>query len=330
LVDGGVHDNQGVAGLLDEGCTRILCSDASGQMADLKEPSDDPAGVVLRASTILQDRIREAEYQDLCARVRSRSLEGLFFIHTKKELDPPPLDWINCKDPAPFIGAPSNQTTYGIDRDLQAKIAGIRTDLDAFTDVEAYALMASGYLMTKRQFEVLQHEHVTQGKSGSWGEFDIAAACGDWTFRRLEKLLGMPGTGDVPKVRQDIDLQLKVASSTFFKAWHLVPALKRKAWLIGGGVLVALIALIAMFWDKTVFAISGSALVVAVLVIVASMFVPAIKWLFPQEQARNFLIKLAIALVGYTVAKVHLHFIDKLFLERGRLDRLLMDETSAR
>jgi hypothetical protein len=35
LVDGGVHDNQGVAGLLDEGCTLILCSDASGQMTEL-------------------------------------------------------------------------------------------------------------------------------------------------------------------------------------------------------------------------------------------------------------------------------------------------------
>ncbi|MBM4200832.1 MAG: patatin-like phospholipase family protein, partial [Gammaproteobacteria bacterium] len=47
LVDGGVHDNQGVAGLLDEACTLVLCSDASGQMPDAYHPGSDPAGVLL-------------------------------------------------------------------------------------------------------------------------------------------------------------------------------------------------------------------------------------------------------------------------------------------
>ena len=37
LVDGGVHDNQGLQGLMSEACNVVLCSDASGQM------NDDPA-----------------------------------------------------------------------------------------------------------------------------------------------------------------------------------------------------------------------------------------------------------------------------------------------
>jgi predicted acylesterase/phospholipase RssA len=49
LVDGGVHDNQGVAGLLDEGCSIILCSDASGQMDDQSSPSAGRLGVLLRS-----------------------------------------------------------------------------------------------------------------------------------------------------------------------------------------------------------------------------------------------------------------------------------------
>ena len=42
LVDGGVHDNQGVDALLGQGCDFILCSDGSGQMGDLDNPSNGP------------------------------------------------------------------------------------------------------------------------------------------------------------------------------------------------------------------------------------------------------------------------------------------------
>src|SRR5262249_59670062 len=84
LVDGGVHDNQGVEALLDEGCPLVLCSDAAGQMGDLSRPSDTVVGVPLRSTSILQHRVREAEYQDLRARVENHALQGLFFIHLKK------------------------------------------------------------------------------------------------------------------------------------------------------------------------------------------------------------------------------------------------------
>ena len=79
LVDGGVHDDQGVQGLLDEGCTLILCSDACGQMGNVANPGEDPGSVLLRTSSVLQARVREAEYQDLQARLDSRALQGLFF-----------------------------------------------------------------------------------------------------------------------------------------------------------------------------------------------------------------------------------------------------------
>jgi len=81
LVDGGVHDNQGVAGLLDEGCNLILCSDASGQMDDQHAPASGVLSVFYRSDSIFQDRLRETQYQDLAARERSHALQGLFFIH---------------------------------------------------------------------------------------------------------------------------------------------------------------------------------------------------------------------------------------------------------
>ena len=61
LVDGGVHDNQGVQGLLDEGCAVVLCSDACGQMGDLDKPKDSAPSVLLRSNSILMNRVREAQ-----------------------------------------------------------------------------------------------------------------------------------------------------------------------------------------------------------------------------------------------------------------------------
>ena len=86
LADGGIHDNQGTQGLLNEGCTLIFCSDASSHIRSQERPSGDPLAVLTRAGSILKDRVREAEYQDLRERLDSRTLEGLFFVHLQKGL----------------------------------------------------------------------------------------------------------------------------------------------------------------------------------------------------------------------------------------------------
>lgn len=208
-----------------------------------------------------------------------------------------------------------------MDRDLQAKIAGVRTDLDSFTEVEAYALMASGYLMTQREFELLQEQHAKDGKPGTWGGYDVHAPGGEWRFRALEPILALPAQAD-PR-RKDLELQLDVASSGFFKAWRLVPELKRAAWVIGGIAVLVLSLLLWVLWDRTLFSFTGGTLVIALLLFAAGLVAPALKWLSPRKEARSLAIKAVIALVGYLLAKVHLRFIDRLFLERGKLDRLL-------
>ena len=44
LVDGGVHDNQGIASLLEQACSVMLVSDASGQMGTQEDPPGGPDG----------------------------------------------------------------------------------------------------------------------------------------------------------------------------------------------------------------------------------------------------------------------------------------------
>lgn len=321
LVDGGVHDNQGVAGLLDEGCTLILCSDACGQMGDLFAPSDDPGTVLLRTTSLLQDRVRESEYLDLRTRLDSRALEGLFFVHTKKELGSVPLDWIGCQDPQSPMPPRDHLTSYDVALDLQEKIAAIRTDLDAFSEVEAYALMASGYLMTKREFNLLQEQHQKAGNPGTWGGYYIDAPSGEWPFRALEPLLKSKPGAD--KQRTDLEAQLKAASKTFFKTWNLTPVLKLMVVILGVVVILDIDNILIGFQMFANNRLSVGGLIVSFVIFVIVLFFPAFKWLFPQEEGRNSVIKIAISLLGYILSKAHLRIIDRLFLARGKLERLL-------
>ena len=324
LVDGGVHDNQGVGALLDEGCTLVLCSDASGQMGDQKDPSNSIMGVPLRSNSILMDRVREAEYQDLRSRLDSRALQGLFFIHTKKGLETLPIDWIKCQDPTEPPEETSGPTKYGVDKDLQRKLAAIRTDLDSFTEVEAYSLMLSGYLMTEYEFKELDKQHKRDGEPGSWGGFNIEAPRGDWPFLDLESLIGKPESSP-DKRRADLGKQLEVASALAFKIWKLNWILR---WFSRAGAVAAVVLLvwfIYMHWDAELPfpRVSTGGLTTFIALLVAGIFFPLINWLNPQKAVSGYLRKALIAVGGFVLANIHLLIFDPMFLRRGRLKRLL-------
>jgi predicted acylesterase/phospholipase RssA len=153
LVDGGVHDNQGIASLVEQDCTVILVSDASGQLRDDEDPKRWLLNVSMRSNSILMKRVRGAQYGELLGRRRSGTLRGFMAVHLTKGMSPPPRDWSKCQEPwKPEDDAlPRDQgSPYGIDRDVQGALAELRTDLDGFSDDEAYALMAAGYLMTRK------------------------------------------------------------------------------------------------------------------------------------------------------------------------------------
>jgi predicted acylesterase/phospholipase RssA len=322
LVDGGVHDNQGVQGLLNEGCSFILCSDASGQMGNVPSPADDPAGVLLRTVSVLQDRVREAEFQNMIGRLDSGALQGLMFVHSQKDLESKPLDWLGCNNSGAASTQNDEKTEYGIAKDLQRLIANLRTDLDSFTEVEAFALMASGYLMTEQQLKTLNEQHIKDGNPGTWGGYDIHAPRKVWTFLKLTDLLAEPKES-ASAARVDLALQLQVGGRLALKVWKLEPKLQSAAKVIGGVVALLLIGLIYANWDNALFSVSWGGAVIAILGLIAALFVPALAWLDPQKEAKSWILKAAIGFAGYCLAKIHLNIFDKLFLDRGRLQRLL-------
>ncbi|MCK9605888.1 MAG: patatin-like phospholipase family protein [Methylomonas sp.] len=322
LVDGGVHDNQGVAGLLDECCDLILCSDASGQMDDQASPKKSALSVFFRSDSILQDRVREAQYQDLEAKAKNNALQGLFFIHLKLDLHADPLDWIQCDNPTPEPQRP-HCTDYGIDRSQQRRLAQIRTDLDTFTEVEAYALMASGYAMTKHQLSELDRQHQSLQLNGHWADFDIHAPEQNWPFSSIAPILTAdPEAGD-PKAK-DLAKQLSASSLMAGKALVLIPTLKYAGMACGLLLLALLIDWIKQNWlDHTTITLGVASITTALIITLVGVLLPFGKYLQPLDTARKWIGLAVLGSVGWALANLHLKFFDQWFKKRGKLQRLL-------
>jgi hypothetical protein len=307
LVDGGVHDNQGVAALLDQDCNVFIVSDATGQMETQDHPSGAIWGPPLRAMSILMARVRQKQYDELDARRRSAQLRGLLFLHLKKDLESDPIDWVDCQDPqqASDEARPARRrgllTGCGIRKDVQTRLAAVRTDLDSFTDAEAYALMASGYRMAEHDFD-----QTLQGFP------PLPPDRPYWPFTKVERMMAR-GRGFSALLEL-----LGVGAGRAFKVWRLSRPLR----VLGMGLLAAaaiagLIFLIRQ-WSAPVVAvrITGATVVLAVL---AYVFGPTVAWV---AQTRDKLVETlgaaGLAVVGWLLGLLHLGLFDRLFLRLGR------------
>ena len=105
-------------------------------------------------------------------------------MHLKKDLDVDPVNWIGCAEPfemfdeARPIYRRGPLTSYGVLKDVQRQLAAIRTDLDSFSEREAYTLMLSGYRITEHE---LQNNLQTV--------FQSSQKLGKWRFLAMEKTM---------------------------------------------------------------------------------------------------------------------------------------------
>jgi predicted acylesterase/phospholipase RssA len=350
LVDGGVCDNQGIASLLEQDCKVLLVSDASGQMESQPATSRGIFGVLLRTNSIFQARIREAEYHDLKGRRRSGLLRGFMFVHLKGDLEVDPIDWINCLDPydASDDSRPASRrgrlTSYGIAKDMQELLSGIRTDLDSFSEAEAYALMTSAYRMTEYQFKYLK---CVEG-------FANPAQAEPWKFLEIEN--SMKGSGQSYDYLKKL---LKAGNSLAFKVWQIDPVLK---YGLRGLLMLIAAAIAAVFyfrWDKPLplfLSNSGSGLLTwpakkleqlaemlsaltfgQIAFSVAALFsgyllariltsllgdfladnvLLLVRW---KDTLRRIVMALLLSTIGFLASVIHLYIFDRRFLRLGTL-----------
>jgi predicted acylesterase/phospholipase RssA len=309
LVDGGVYDNQGVASLLDQDCTVMIVSDASGQMDAQDMPSGGRLGVPLRSFSLSMARVRQAQFQELDARRRSGLLKGLMFLHLRKDLDADPVDWRECQDPheASDEAQPAAQrgvlTRYGLQKRVQRLLSAIRTDLDSFTEVESFGLMTSGYRqaqMDLRQLKTFQSATSTPVP---------------WRFLQIEPLLS-PGPGF-----DDLTEQLHVGRLSAGKVWLLWSPLTIT------GVILALLLAFGLYrlWDinqdRSLLTVYTLGVSIAVLALGTALphLVRIIRY---QQTFRDIWLRSLLAAVLAFGFKVHLMMFDPLFLRLGRVSRL--------
>ncbi len=315
LVDGGVHDNQGVGGLLEQDCSIMFVSDASGQMGSINHPGAEIPTVLLRSNSVLGSRVRSAEYRELDARRRSSLLRGLGFVHLKKDLTPDPIDWIGCTEPyevlddALPVERRGPRTRYGMFKEVQKLLSGIRTDLDSFSDLEAYALMMSGYRMTDYEVkEKLSDLPVSQERSDKW------------QFLAIEKILdrshGFEARYD------DLLKQLEIGRNLALKPLRLSLLLRASAVVAVVGLLVWMVV-----WTRAMTAnpAFGLVLLLALIAAIFAALAVLIYVVFRVFQVRKpmgqIVTGLAIILGGFIPARLSLWLENDWFLKHGRVDR---------
>jgi len=174
LVDGGVHDNQGVEGLIDRGCSHWILSDGSGQMPDLVRPSTRLPAVLGRVISIYGDAEREQRLLQLL-----RLGGPVAFMHLQTGLparERTPGGKVSEKE------AKVESTDFGVAEDVQRALAQVRTDLDSFCEVEAWSLMADAYQLTGRIVP-------TRNELASLG---TAGPAQEWPFGVVSEHLAQP------------------------------------------------------------------------------------------------------------------------------------------
>ncbi|MBF0423293.1 MAG: patatin-like phospholipase family protein [Magnetococcales bacterium] len=155
LVDGGVDDNQGIFGLLEQNCNVLMVSDGSGQLSSRAKPCPFVAKVAMRSNDIMMQSLRRGLFRLLDIHLRSGRVRDILYIHMKKDIEEPDVTRIDGDQDC--SGPPSTKSsgTPPLDREVQTALAATRTDLDNFSKVERDSLMYAGYVLTKRELDTI-------------------------------------------------------------------------------------------------------------------------------------------------------------------------------
>jgi predicted acylesterase/phospholipase RssA len=323
LVDGGVHDNQGMRALIDQDCDAIIVSDASGQMASQRNPPHGEFGVILRTNSVLQARVRVAQHQELQVRERASFLRKCAFLHLRERVQSATVRaneaQVASTPEAVADATPEETTEYGINRNMQIALAGLRTDLDSFTDREALALMYSGYAMACEYL-------------GEFASSAMSPPCANWRFLEVREAMNggdQPGLSSAGLLRH-----LKVGSRLAFKVWFLHPALMALGIaVVGAAALASLYGLVRVAGAHWYLPVNMSGIARGALVllagVIAAAFYPAARRaikltdqaMHPSTVVTRWAISIVMAFVGCLLCRVHLWLFDRIFLILGRVKR---------
>lgn len=328
LVDGGVYDNQGLAALVASGCTHIIASDASGQLQDAMTPSARLLRVVGRTMDISMARIREESVGRTHLRERGEKLVRAVGSASGSDGIPDVASSFRVREFAflhlrqPFAGTQERPALdpAGTAERLAYSSSVLRTDLDAFSDVEAFTLMYAGYCLCDERTDGDDRPELREMAARGLP----AAPAPDWNFLAIRDLLRREGPG---ADRERVARLLAVGRSRVFRALGVGGVW---AWL---AALVLATPLVALVWlaCKETIQLPLLFVVIAALAVGARKLLHSIRPLGhirPLRGIKRFLDRRSwfwlpvpfCALVSLVVL-VQLAVFDRLFLRAGRVPR---------
>ncbi|WP_057830743.1 patatin-like phospholipase family protein [Colwellia sp. TT2012] len=151
LIDGGVFDNMGIAGLQNDPeikITHFIVSDASGQGESSDNPANGTFSVVLGTTNLLMARVREKMIYGLKQQHEGR----VAYFHLNRGMGSQAHAPIGAPEP---VKDPDTTHEFDVEPEMQHALSKIRTDLDSFSDKEIYALELDGYLMSNKELTAL-------------------------------------------------------------------------------------------------------------------------------------------------------------------------------
>ncbi len=290
LVDGGVFDNQGIEGLRLAECREILVSDAGGSLIAMAKPPDGVVDAPLRVTAIQMMVVRDRRHNRLHGLKTAGALREFTWVDlVPDEQQVETVRWNTCTRPRETDRIEPRKPT-----DVPEHIAGLRTDLDSFSDVEAYALMAKGYEETRRGL-LKSKRRVQRGK---------------WKFLEIEPILQEEQSAH-PRAHAELLRLLRAGSAPVFKVWWICRPLT---------VALVVVTLAGLYWvGITVGVPDARALVIIGATVLA---LAALSLVMRLLGLTRFLVNVG-AVLAWLPMTIHLHFFDWLFLRYGRLSRLL-------
>lgn len=308
LIDGGVHDNQGIASILEQECSSIIISDGSAQMANSYKSVSSELSLFLRVDSILQERVREIQLLDLKSRKYTDSINQLHIVHLKKGLGQLPVSWINCTDVNrkilhdAEIEDVNELLDYGVMKKIQQQISEIRTDLDSFNELESYALMYSGYQQTIHEIDYSSN-HVQE----------------QWKFKNIEP------SCTLPEKETKLINQLKVSSYVPFKIVRLSKTLRYLVMFL----VITLVMILGTFfyrhWDDPnpahsfnfnfYYRSTGTALILLIL----GMYYKFIKYINIENRIKKNIFFVIIIFTGFVFSNIYLWTFNNLYNRLGKL-----------
>jgi NTE family protein len=319
LVDGGVHDNQGIQGLFDLGCTHFIVSDATKQSEIEARPTTRIQPMMRRIRELLVDRVREEQLY----RLLERPDPPAAFIHPRKGLSVSFQPYIG-RDEQPIASRDQHQpqpvSPYGIAPKAQFLVSRIRTHLDSFTEIEAYAIMMAGYRIS--EVELTRTPAIRR-------LLQPALAPMAWHFREIDPWLQNPTPGFLR--------HLRVGGERFLKAFRLngrIAAVTFAAFVLGVLVIVPVLQMLyqnIMGWpaiDETLsITITLRQLMRFIYLLAAGFLLYQLSKVIPllgglHEAITNFWSQALLPALVSPIIILHVFIFDPIFQKMGRLARL--------